>query len=252
MNTHLQIKLTVFVWGVFLTIVTFIALALCAVLIPAPDPIVKAIMSQFSLSSERSPPAFFSFLLLLTCGICLGVITLHERQLGSRWWRHWAFLAMMFLLMSYDEAAGLHEKLIEPLRESLGVGGFFYYAWVIPGIILVAIIFVAYLPFLFHLPPVFAGLFVLSGAIFVGGAIGMEMISGKYIDEHGRDLIYRLLTTVEESMEMLGAWLFLYSLMKYLTRRAGSFELRVRLTNSAPVAVAAKPNLARKPGLLAH
>lgn len=240
MKTQLQIKLSGFVWSLLITIMIFIVLALCAALIQPPNPTVKAIFSQFSLSSERSPPAFFSFLLLLICGVWLGVIALHECQAGSRWWRHWAFLAMMFVLMSYDEAAELHEKLIEPLRELLGTGGFFYYAWVIPAIIVVAIIFVVYLPFLYHLPPVFAGLFLLSGAIYVGGAIGVEMISGNYIEEYGRDLTYRLITTVEESFEMLGAWLFIYSLMKYLTRQAGSFELRVELTNGAPVPVSVK------------
>lgn len=242
MKTQLQIKLYVFVWSLLITIMLFIALALCAALVPAPHPVIEALFQKFSLSSERSPPAFFSFLLLLTCAIWLGLTAIHERQLGSRWWRHWAFLAIMFMLMSYDDAAQIHERMIEPLRELLGVDGFFYYAWVIPGIILVAVIFVVYLPFLYHLPPVFAGLFVLSGAIFVGGAIGIEMISGKYIDEYGRDLIYRLITTAEESFEMLGLWLFIYSLMKYLTRQAGAFELRLQLINGAavPVEVRAK------------
>ena len=100
--------------------------------------------------------------------------------------------------------------------------------------ILVAVLFVVYLPFLYHLPRIFAVLFLLSGAIYVSGAIGLEMISGKYIDDHGRDLIYRLIATVEEAFEMFGAWLFIYSLVKYLTRQAGSFELKVALTDGAP------------------
>lgn len=241
MRTPLQIKASVCVWCLFAVLMLFITLALCAISIPAPNPIIKAVFSQFSLSSERTPPAFFSFLLLLICGVWLGAIALHERQIGSRWWRHWAFLAMTFVLMSYDEAAQLHEKLIEPLRELLGVDGFFYYAWVIPGMIVVAIFFVVYLPFLYHLPRVFAGLFLLSGAIYVSGAIGLEMISGNYIDEHGRDLIYRLIATVEEAFEMFGAWLFIYSLVKYLTCQAGFFEIKLKLTNGASVPVEVKP-----------
>jgi hypothetical protein len=187
-----------------------------------------------------------TFLLLLICSLWLGAIALHERQVGSGWWRYWVFLGAMFLLMSYDEAAGLHEKLIEPLRDLLGAGGFFYYAWVIPGIILVAIIFAVYLPFLFHLPPLFRWLSMLSGAIYVGGAIGVEMISGNYIEAYGRDVTYRLITTVEESFEMLGAWLFIYSLMKYLTRECGSFELKIELTNGATVPVEVKRKWRRR------
>lgn len=244
MKTQLQIRLSLVVWSLLVTILIFVGLALCVALIEPPNLIVKAIFSQFVLSSERSPPAFFSFLLLLICSVWLGAIALHERQSGSAWWRYWAFLGAVFLLMSYDEAAGLHEKLIEPLRELLGAEGFFYYAWVIPGIIFVAIVFAVYLPFLFHLPPVFRWLFMLSGAIYVGGVIGVEMISGNYIEDYGRDVTYRLITTVEESFEMLGAWLFIYSLMKYLTRQAGSFELKVELTNGA--ALPAKVNPERR------
>ena len=83
MNTQLQIKSTVFVWSLFMVLMIFIALALCAISVPAPHPIIKALFSQFSLSSERSPPAFFSFLLLLICSLWLGAIALHERQIGS-------------------------------------------------------------------------------------------------------------------------------------------------------------------------
>jgi hypothetical protein len=246
MKTQLQIRLSLVVWSLLVTILIFVGLALCVALIEPPNLIVKAIFSQFVLSSERSPPAFFSFLLLLICSLWLGAIALYERQIGSGWWHYWAFLGAMFLLMSYDEAAGLHEKLIEPLRDLLGAEGFFYYAWVIPGIILVVIIFAAYLPFLFHLPPLFRWLFMLSGAIYVGGAIGVEMISGNYIEAYGRDLTYRLITTVEESFEMLGAWLFIYSLMKYLTRECGSFELKIGLTNGAAVPVEVEPKWRRR------
>ena len=246
MKTQLQFRLSLVVWSLLVTIMIFVGLALCVAFIEPPNLIVSAIFSQFVLSSERSPPAFFSFLLLLFCSLWIGAIALYERQIGSGWWRYWAFLGAMFLLMSYDEAAGLHEKLIEPLRDLLGAEGFFYYAWVIPGIILVAIMFAAYLPFLFHLPPLFRCLFMLSGAIYVGGAIGVEMISGNYIEDYGRDVTYRLITTVEESFEMLGAWLFIYSLMKYLTRECGSFELKIELTNCTAVPVDVEPKWRRR------
>jgi len=244
MGTRVQISSSVLVFCLLVVILVLIGLALCGALLDPPNRTIQVILSQFSLSSERTPPAFFAFLLLLICGVWLGIIALHEHHGGSRWWRHWAVLAVMFVFMAYDEAAGLHEKAIEPLRELLDAGGFFYYAWVIPGIIVVTITFLAYLPFLLHLPPVFRWLFLLSGAIYVGGAIGMEMISGAHIDQHGRDLVYRLMTIVEEAFEMLGALLFIASLMKYLTRRDGYFELKLGLTNRLPVGVAA-----RAPGL---
>ena len=57
----------------------------------------------------------------------------------------------------------------------------------------------------------------MAGAVYVGGAIGMEMIGGFYQDVYGYDLTYVLLQTIEEVGEMLGIVIFIYALCYYLS-----------------------------------
>jgi hypothetical protein len=224
--------------GLWVMIVLVMA-SLLVPLIEFENPAVELAASKLLLDSERNPGAFFSFLLLLLAGLLLAVIAAKERHLGGRWWRHWAALAAIFVLLAYDEAAMLHEQLTEPLGASLKTGGLFLWAWVIPGLIFVGVIFAVYLPFLLALPPMFRNLFLLSGALFVGGALGLEMLSGLYYEGHGRTQTYTLITTIEEVLEMAGALLFIYSLTRYLTVRGDRFEIRLTLLDEAPASTTA-------------
>ena len=54
---------------------------------------------------------------------------------------------------------------------------------------------------------------MISGAIFVGGAVGMEIV-GEPMDSDS--LIYNLTTMVEEGMEIFGIILFTKALIQYL------------------------------------
>ena len=63
-----------------------------------------------------------------------------------------------------------------------------------------------FVPFLLSLPGRTATRFVVSGAIYVAGAIGVEWLS-RDMDEDA--IAYGFATALEESLEMLGAWLFL-------------------------------------------
>ena len=61
------------------------------------------------------------------------------------------------------------------------------------------------------------------------GAIGME-VPGAYVRaEYGSDTIaYAVMTTIEESMEMLGAVVFLYAMALYAERAHGQVPPRPR------------------------
>jgi hypothetical protein len=77
--------------------------------------------------------------------------------------------------------------------------------------------------------------FVIAGSIYIGGAIGMEMIGANYSDHHGQEnLPYNLLADAEELGEMTGVAIFLTALAQFI----GSRSLAVELTFPADVAVA--------------
>ncbi|MGB5734474.1 MAG: hypothetical protein WBM40_08530 [Thiohalocapsa sp.] len=70
-------------------------------------------------------------------------------------------------------------------------------------------------------------LFLAAGAIYGGGAVGVEHWTGDDV----RSLSYNMWTTVEEAMEMFGVILFIYALLDRLGGRNG---VEVRLKACAP------------------
>ena len=172
----------------------------------------------FYLGKEHNIPAMFSTALLLFAALLLLVITLHERNRGARDVARWAILAAGFLLMSIDESVSIHERFNEPTRHLLGPGnlGIFYFAWVIPGFALVLVLGAFFLRFLLRLPAATRFIFILAAALYLGGALGVELVNGRHAELHGTGMVYHLMVTAEESLEMAGAILFIYGLLRYL------------------------------------
>jgi hypothetical protein len=189
---------------------------------------VYGFVPRFSLVEEANVPTWYSSVALLACAVLLAAVARTEREAGSRFVRHWKVLALGFLYLSVDEAAALHELLIEPLRGALGAGGLFYFAWVVPALAALAVLGLAYLRFLAHLPPRTRRLFLAAAATFVGGAVGAEMVGGAWVESRGfHNAGSALLWTVEESLEMVGIVVFIYALLRHLELRGGAFAIRV-------------------------
>ena len=89
----------------------------------------------------------------------------------------------------------------------------------------------AYFPFLLRLPKRTAIGLVVSGAIFVGGAIGIEAISAAVYEAAAqlerRPLEYYLLYSLEEFMEMFGIALFIFYALDYLSTRSEQVSIRL-------------------------
>lgn len=135
---------------------------------------------------------------------------------NSRFKWHWLFLAGLFLLLSFDEFSGVHEKISAGLASQFDNTGLFYFAWAAPAGLLALLGLAAFIPFIRSFPPRLATLLMLSAAIFLFGAVGMEMVGGAMAEAGGLDsLNYRLATTVEEGAELTGVLLFVYVLLSY-------------------------------------
>ena len=168
--------------------------------------VIHKIVKLFYVDIELNVPAFFSMLLLLFASSLLTVIAILKRkQMDSYTWQ-WAILAGGFLFMAFDEIVSVHERLIEPMRAILGKEhlGVLYFAWVVPAAALVLFIAVCFLKFLWNIPAKTRLHFVIAATLFLGGAIGFEFIEGFHSEIHGKEnLTYMILTTVEETLEML-------------------------------------------------
>lgn len=174
------------------------------------------VLGFLSLSYEQNLPTWYASGLLLCCALVLAAIAREAALTGAshRW--HWRGLAATFLYLSLDEAVGLHEHL----GEGLELPGVLYFSWVVPAAVAVGVFGLLYLPFLAHLPARPRWQFLAAGAIYVTGALGMELPLGYWTERHGNDnLVYALIDLVEESLELLGVSLFLVALVEYLGAR---------------------------------
>ncbi|MEG3909011.1 hypothetical protein QT979_12145 [Microcoleus sp. w2-18bC1] len=191
-------------------------------------------ISLFNLDQEINYPSWYSSFTLLFCAILLGIIASAKKKQGDRYFGHWKALALMFVFFSLDEILSLHEILIiNDLRKALNLGGIFYFIWVIPGAIFVGITALAYLKFLRHLPRKIRDFFLLAGSIYVGGALGMEMVTGYYADAvTQRNLIYGLMVCVEEILEMVGVIVFIYALLSYIGSHLETIDLQLKILDN--------------------
>lgn len=172
---------------------------------------------RFFFDRENNLPTFFSTFILMLAAALLGLVGASKRRVGDAFARHWQVMALVFLGLAIDEAASLHELLIRPLRSSLQLTGLLWFGWVIAGAVFVLAFVVGYLRFLAHLPARARWLFVVAGAMYAMGALGLEMVGGwVFLARDIRD--YMLVMTLEESLEMAGILLFNYALVDYLAR----------------------------------
>jgi hypothetical protein len=177
------------------------------------------LITLVDICKELTLPSMFSTYLLFVAALLLGVITCLKRNEKGRHVFEWLFLTAGFLFMTFDEGASIHELVMYPVQRMLGgrAHGIFFYAWVIPGMLLVFFIFLLLFKFIRDLPPKTRRGFLISGAIYLFGAIGFELITGKIAEEIGvENFGINVLATVEEVLEMAGVTLFIQQLLSYI------------------------------------
>lgn len=198
--------------------------------------VIDKMSKAMSVDREMNVPAFFSMLLLLSASLLLGIIASIKVRQNTKYRWHWTILAMGFLYMAFDEIGEVHEKLIEPMRAMLGGSdlGVFYFAWVVPAIVVVSFLAFVFFRFWSNLVPRTRLLFFLAGALFLGGAVGVELLNGKYAEIYGKDqLAYQAMATVEEALEMTGVIVFIYALLDYIRTNYGKLEFHLADNSTA-------------------
>jgi len=179
--------------------------------------IVSKIAQLFDVGLENNIPTHFSALLLFISAILLAIIGQNEIKQQSWLVLYWRILSLGFLFMAFDETYRIHEQLIEPFQNLLGGEnlGFLYFAWVIPYSIIVLLVGVFFYKFLFQIPSTTRNRFIIAAAFYLGGAIGVELIGGYYMEiNQTRDFTYVMIQTVEESLEIVGILIFIWALLK--------------------------------------
>lgn len=189
---------------------------------------VFGLVALFNMATEYNVPTLFASVLLLVNSLLFLVLFLTDTS-DQRARRAWLLLAVAFSFLAVDEAVLLHERLIEPVRAWLGVGGYLYFAWVIPYAIGVAVLGLFVTAPIWRLGWRFRCLFSLAAVAYLGGAVGIEMLGGYYYEANQRrvDLTYRLYQTLEETLEFCGLLILLFTLLELLKARYSTITLRL-------------------------
>ena len=169
------------------------------------------------LKYECNLPTWFISAVQLLCALQLTMIAFVKRKMQAPYAWHWTFLAIIFYYISVDELVRIHEYGSDWFHET----GVFYYGWVIPAGIIVLVLGACYAGFLWHLPRRSRFQFILAATIFVGGAVGVEMILGYWASMAGEsNIMWSMIAFVEEAMEILGMTLFFIALAEYVSRES--------------------------------
>jgi hypothetical protein len=212
---------------------TFVVVCLCgasvlaqAVRVLSDSGPVQNATQIFKVDREMSIPTYFSALLLLASAGMLSVIATRNR--GRPYAAHWRWLALIFFYLSVDEAVQIHELANYPIEKRLGTHGFLLFEWVIPAAGLLLLFAAAYWRFWRDQTPALRGGLAAAGVLYVGSALGIEMVGGAVFEQVGRmDIRYAIVALTEEAGEMLAIVLLLRTLLRHLGAEAGVVEIRI-------------------------
>lgn len=205
---------------------------------------LKGFIHGFYFDAEANFPSMYSAMAIWFAAFLLWRIGMTDAEKEGHRSFYWKFLSMLFLFLGLDEFASIHEGLIQPAQQMLSafnlMSGYLYFAWLVPYLLLTAAVGLVFYKFIFRIPARTRMLFAIAGLIFVTGAAGMEMVGGNYWAAQGWsvegtdkiDIVYAMIITLEELLEMVGIVFFIHALTSYYLRCAGGLEILFRLSES--------------------
>ena len=210
-----KIAVTLFLITVVLLVLHMVVYALQNSL---PASVAEPLDGLFNLSRENNFPTYFSAFLLLFSGLFALVIYQYKKSTKAKFRLQWMLLGLVLIFLSLDEAVQIHERLTKFTAPKFTFldSAFLTFAWVIPYTILFLVVAVYFLKFVLSLPNRTRNLFIASGILFIGGALGFEFIESYVVSHNGFNQLYWWLATVEEVMEITGVIVLVYALLDYI------------------------------------
>ena len=84
-----------------------------------------------------------------------------------------------------------------------------------------------FVPFLIGLPRATALRLLLAAAVYVGGALGLELVNGAVLATERTSPLYLTLVCLEETLEVTGVLLAIYAVAFHLRKELGAPSLRL-------------------------
>lgn len=192
-------------------------------------------MRYINFGMEQSLPTWTSAMLFaLGAGLALlarrAAVTPFERMT-------WLLVAVTLLFLSLDEALSIHENFYRVVQ-ALGLASEWTdgltYRWLALAVPLLMVVAAVGLPMLWRLPRETAIALIAGAVVFFSGSVGGEALAGALLDGPDPSPDSKLLavvSSVEETLELLGAGLITLAVAGHLRRHA---PVRLDLTLGGP------------------
>lgn len=214
---------------------------------------VGALTELVDLDLESNLPTFFNALLFF---VGSALLYLHGRAGDAKQGKGWAAMALIFVFLGLDEGSQIHEKFMGFTQRLLArgqigeeAGSWLLNAWVVPYVLALGVLAFILWRWFWRLAPSLRKGLLISGGVYVFGAVGMEMAGSKLIatlpgqdasafpwlpcdlygDPSGCWLFmeprYILLYTLEEVGEMTGLILCIRTLLRHFEANGTQLSL---------------------------
>lgn len=174
--------------------------------------IVHNLTGLVSTYREGNIATLYSSLLLFLASLLLFIAwkSPAEHSMRRLQWV-WLLLSIIFFYMTFDEMLAFHER----------ASSLFYLIFSVLGVSVV--------PFLLVIRPRFRNLFLLSGSLYLLGAVGLDSIefslrSSQVVEVLEQKVWFILLYSSEEFLEMIGVVIFIYCISLYIASRDVSID----------------------------
>jgi hypothetical protein len=177
----------------------------------------------FNMDQEANFPTYFNTILLFMVAQTFFLMGKSKEGNNDFYFRtYWYFLSVIFVFLSIDELASIHEWFIDLIPHVFGIGGtgIFKFAWIVPyGIFVIALGFYS-ITFLLSLKKEYQVKYLIAGAVYISGAVIVEAFGGIVFEQNkGIPTFDYILffVTPEETMEMLPLIYIINLNLKYLS-----------------------------------
>ena len=191
---------------------------------------------QFMFSEEGNFINWYQSVTLLGCGLLAGIVGLARKAAGGSYAAHWFVMAAAMAFVGMDEAAQIHELTVSAFINTVAAapgaaqaragaqpedsthGAKWMFVYLPIGLILAG----AYARFFLALPGRTKWGMAIAATMYVGGAIGMEMLYEKVAAHNDETPLAFALDAASELCEMLGVAVFAGTLVALLARERES------------------------------
>lgn len=194
----------------------------------------------FDMDVEYNIPSLYSTIGIFINALILFYIARIDKSEGGKESKYWKAMGWVFVYLSLDELASIHEHLDAVVTYFFGKSLHHHGGplWILPYSVLLIFFGLYFIRFYLRLPNETKLHFCIAGVVYVSGAVGVEILGNPFDNHPLAAFIKGLYSTLEETMEMVGMVLFLRALLSYIVNHTRTenhgITLHFQDKNSAP------------------